>query len=166
MQRRIEDVNTPVSLSLNDTLTLEVKVENLEVDYIEGYLGQQTSSIGPQALDFSYNQDLPFESLNFERIDVGISFENEIGVPAQLIIKQLDFQNLASESRKFFFVVVSEQEGGWKEEIPSTIEKGRRETSNKTDAEGKKISRTIEERKDGNMQQEGGRKEGALQDEG
>lgn len=93
---RIEAVNTPVSLSLNDTLTLEVKVENLEVDYVEGFLGQQTSSIGPQALDFSYSQDLPFESLSFERIDVGISFENEIGVPAQLKINQLDFLNQAS----------------------------------------------------------------------
>ncbi len=93
---RIEDVNTPVSLSLNDTLTLEVKVENLEVDYIEGYLGQQTSSIGPQALDFSYSQNLPFEALSFERIDVGISFENEIGVPAQLKINQLDFLNQGS----------------------------------------------------------------------
>lgn len=93
---RIEDVNTPVSLSLNDTLTLEVKVENLEVDYVEGYLGQQTSSIGPEVLNFVYSQDLPFESLSFKRIDVGISFENEIGVPAQLKINQLDFLNQAS----------------------------------------------------------------------
>lgn len=70
----------------------KIKFINTLVDvvpyYVKGYFGMQSYRFGPETTDFSVFNRIVDGALDIEDVDVNLSFENGIGVDAQLVINQ------------------------------------------------------------------------------
>lgn len=61
--------------------------------YVRGYFGSQSYRFGPESTNFNVFERIIDGTIDIEDIDVNLSFENGIGVDAQLIINQLKTVN-------------------------------------------------------------------------
>lgn len=57
--------------------------------YVKGYFGSQSYRFGPETTDFTVFNRIIDGTIDIEDVDVTLSFENGIGVDAQLVINQL-----------------------------------------------------------------------------
>jgi len=97
---RIDEITSPITLSLQDTLSLKIYIEELEANYVEGYFGKRTLKVEPTTMTFNFNTEVPYSNIDFEKIDVALGFKNYIGVPAALKLKSIDFTNTSKNSTK------------------------------------------------------------------
>lgn len=92
----IEPTPEPIPLSLDDTLEISLQVKDMEASYVEGYMGNEVYSVGPE----TENIDLPISvgegELTFENVKMTVVFENELGIPAAITLSQLTGINAES----------------------------------------------------------------------
>ena len=78
--------------TVNINIGQKIRFVNSFVDvvpfYVRGYFGSQSYRFGPETTDFSVFSRIVDGTLDIENIDVNLSFENGIGVDAQLVINQ------------------------------------------------------------------------------
>jgi hypothetical protein len=84
------------SLSLNDSIRIEVTFSNIEPSYVRGYLGQDTINIGtpgnPSSVSFSLFDKIESGTLNFESVKFSLVVHNGIGVNGEVNINQITAQ--------------------------------------------------------------------------
>lgn len=97
---RIDEITSPITLSLQDTLSLKIFIEELEANYIEGYFGKRSIKVEPTTMTFNFNTDVPYSNIDFEKIDVALGFKNYIGVPAALKLNKIEFTNTSKNTTK------------------------------------------------------------------
>lgn len=86
---RIEYTGDLIHLSLEDTISVAIQVNEMIPSYVEGYLGQQTFEINPDTIQFDIFDRIKVANFRFESAKLEISVENELGVDGQLVFNQL-----------------------------------------------------------------------------
>ncbi len=86
---RIENTGQIIHLSLQDTISLAIQVEELIPSYVEGYLGQQVFEIDPDTIFFNAFDDIKAGAFSFETAKLEITVENGLGVDGELVFNQL-----------------------------------------------------------------------------
>lgn len=83
--------------TVNINIGQKIKFLNTLVDvvpfYVRGYFGSQSYRFGPETTSFSVFDRIVDGTLDIEDVDVNLTFENGIGVDAQLVINQLKTVN-------------------------------------------------------------------------
>ena len=77
-----------VDISLQDSIDIDLGFDNIKARYVEGYLGQDTFSLKTGVKVDAWN-DFPLEGVDFKTINLTLFLENGLGVPGELIIKEL-----------------------------------------------------------------------------
>ncbi len=90
---RIDSTGRLVNLSLNDSILMFVKLRDFIPEYIEGYLGNLETSVGPEASPIDLFRSFRGGELNFEDIQLSLAISNENGVPFEVDVKQLEGLN-------------------------------------------------------------------------
>ena len=90
---RIDSTGKVVRLSKNDSIDVRVEVEQFKPSYVEGFLGNDTLSLGPDTIDFTGLEELEQEGLNLVKAKVMFVISNGIGADAELEIKKLSSIN-------------------------------------------------------------------------
>lgn len=79
--------------TVNINIGQKIKFNNNFVDvvpfYVRGYFGSQSYRFGPETTDFAVFDRIVDGTIDIEDVDVNLTFENGIGVDAQLVINQL-----------------------------------------------------------------------------
>ncbi len=86
--------------TVNINIGQKIKFNNTLIDvvpyYVRGYFGSQSYHFGPETTGFSVFDRIVDGTLNIENLDVSLTFDNGIGVDAQLVINQLKTINTHS----------------------------------------------------------------------
>lgn len=90
---RIDSTGEIINLSLQDTISLTIQVEELIPSYVEGYLGQETIIIDPDTIVFDVFKNIRAGSMKFESAKLAITVENGMGVDGVLNITKLSAIN-------------------------------------------------------------------------
>ena len=90
---RINDTETIVDLSLDDTLSIILQVATFKPSFIRGYLGRDTIEVGPETIDFDLPGSIDLSQIEVEDVRLDFVVENHIGVEGQLELRQLTAQN-------------------------------------------------------------------------
>ena len=90
---RIEYTGQIIHLSLQDTISLAIQVEELIPSYVEGYLGQQVFEIDPDTITFDIFNNIKAGAFNFETAKLEITVENGLGVDGELVFNKLSAIN-------------------------------------------------------------------------
>lgn len=86
---RIDSTGRLINLSLNDSLLVYVKLSQFVPEYVEGYLGNNSISIGPEAVGVDLFKNFKAGSIDFEEVKIAIGISNGNGVPFDVDIQSL-----------------------------------------------------------------------------
>ena len=95
---KIEPTPEPIPLSLDDTLFVELAVKEMEASYVEGYMGSEIYTVGPEIEAIELPDALTEGGLTFEDVKMTVVFENSLGVPAEVSISELTGINTTNSS--------------------------------------------------------------------
>jgi hypothetical protein len=90
---RIDSTGEVVSLSLQDSIRVFVKLRNFVPEYVEGYLGNTEVSIGPQSVPLDLFKSFYGGTLDLEEVEVDLTIENGNGVPFDIALNSLNAIN-------------------------------------------------------------------------
>ena len=90
---RIDSTGELIHLSLEDTLSMEIRVEEMTPSYVEGYFGQETLTIDPDTILIDFFSAFKAGSADFESAKMNITIENGLGIDGQLKFDQLTALN-------------------------------------------------------------------------
>ncbi len=91
---RIISSGNPVPLALTDYMTVTVSGVGLKPVIVEGYLGQNTFSIGPDIVNLDIFKGIESGTLNFENIDMRFVVDNGFGIDAEVVVNDMTSRNL------------------------------------------------------------------------
>ncbi len=90
---RIDSTGRLVNLSLDDSLLVYVKLSQFVPEYVEGYLGNNSISIGPEAVSLELFKNFKAGSIDFEEVKISIGVNNGNGVPFNVDLQSLEALN-------------------------------------------------------------------------
>lgn len=90
---RIEYTGRKVSLSLDDSIQVEVRIEKAKPYYIKGYLGSDNIEIGSGSFNFDVFKRIESGLLNFEKVKLSFLIENGLGLDASYKINNVTATN-------------------------------------------------------------------------
>lgn len=102
---RIDSTGKIVSLSLDDTLSMEIKVVEMTPSYVEGYLGQQSINIPADTVDIDVFGAIKSGSIAFESASLKVTVENGLGIDGQLNFNSLKALNTSTGQEVTFPVI-------------------------------------------------------------
>ncbi|MCD4695346.1 MAG: hypothetical protein K8S16_03810 [Bacteroidales bacterium] len=79
----------PLLVEPTDSFVVNIRFKDIVIDYAKGYFGQNTFNFGPEQYPFSLFEDLDVAGFSIEEADVLLEIENNYGVEADYIIKEL-----------------------------------------------------------------------------
>jgi len=82
-----------VHLSLNDSFTVVVQLKYAYPYYAEGYLGQDTFSLGTGSVNLDMFNRIQSGTLNFDSANVRLVVENGLGLPGKVVVNELKASN-------------------------------------------------------------------------
>ncbi|MCP4521167.1 MAG: hypothetical protein GY827_05695 [Cytophagales bacterium] len=82
-----------ISLSLLDTISLQIEIDKMVPEYVEGYLGQEEFSTGLQTIPVDLTDVLPSGDFTFETVNTSLVFQNSLGIDGQVIINTMQSKN-------------------------------------------------------------------------
>ncbi|MGE0562508.1 MAG: hypothetical protein AB7O47_11885 [Flavobacteriales bacterium] len=85
---RVDTNGATVNITPGEEITFINTLVDVVPFYVKGYFGSQSYQFGPETTDFTVFDRIVDGTIDIEDVDVNISFENGIGVDAQLIINQ------------------------------------------------------------------------------
>lgn len=104
---RIDSTGEIVNLSLQDTISLVIQVEELIPSYVEGYLGQEVITIDPDTIVFDVFKNIKAGSVEFESAKLAVTVENGMGVDGVLNITRLSAINSTTGQKVDFPTIPS-----------------------------------------------------------
>lgn len=93
LKGRIDSTGQLVSLSLEDSLLVYVKLSGFEPEYVKGYAGHSTVESGLQEVPISIFNKIGGGQIDFEQISVSVGVQNENGVPFAVELQSLTASN-------------------------------------------------------------------------
>jgi hypothetical protein len=81
------------TLSLQDSVNVEVSFNDVEPYYVEGYLGKDTLNVGPSDVSFDLFDKIESGTLEFENVKLSLIAKNGIGVDGNVSINQIRASN-------------------------------------------------------------------------
>lgn len=90
---RIDSTGELIHLSLEDTLSMEIRVEEMTPSYVEGYFGQETLTIDPDTILIDFFSAFKAGSADFESAKMNITIENGLGIDGKIQFDQLTALN-------------------------------------------------------------------------
>lgn len=85
----IEPTTTPIQLTTSDTVYVEISVDGLTPNSVEGYMGNNTYSVSETSVIDIFQNDLLTE-VDFKTINLAFVVTNEFEIPAQIDINTLN----------------------------------------------------------------------------
>ena len=92
----IDSTGELVTISKNDSIYIDYKLENIVPEYVSGYLGQQIVTVGPEKNDFDALKNIKGGSINLEDASIDLSIKNNVGVQGRINLYSLTSINTAS----------------------------------------------------------------------
>lgn len=93
MVARLDSTGKMVTFTLNDSFIINSGFKNLTPEYVEGYLGKDSISIGPDETVFSFFDKISSGSIDLEDAKLSLSVENGIGVDGIVNINSIKAVN-------------------------------------------------------------------------
>ncbi len=90
---RIDSTGQTQTLSSADSIYIDYGLVDVVPAYIEGYLGQQILTLGPEEVNFDLFKNIQSGSLSLQDVTVGIDIENGVGVNARMNLYELTAVN-------------------------------------------------------------------------
>ncbi|MCQ2287275.1 MAG: hypothetical protein MJZ76_10470, partial [Bacteroidales bacterium] len=99
LNAKIQNQGTDSAISIGNKLYINIRFNDVKLDYVKGYFGQLTEHYGPQNLDIDIFKTITNGTLDLKQCNAKILIENGLGADAQLTLKQLKAKNtqLATE---------------------------------------------------------------------
>jgi hypothetical protein len=88
----------PVVVQAGEKITISNKLIGVVPSYVRGFFGNQQYHFGPETTDFNAFSRILAGTLDLNQVDVNLSFENGIGVDAQITLNQLAATNTKNAS--------------------------------------------------------------------
>lgn len=89
----VDTNGSTVNINIGQKLKYINTLKDVVPYYVKGYFGSQNYRFGPETTNFKVFDRIIDGTIDIEDVDVNLSFENGIGVDAQLIINQLKTVN-------------------------------------------------------------------------
>ncbi|GDX51332.1 hypothetical protein LBMAG27_03790 [Bacteroidota bacterium] len=89
----IDSTGQVQTLSFADSIYIDYGLVDIIPEYIEGFLGQQILTLGPEEVNFDLFKNIQSGSISLEDVNVGIDIENGVGVNARLNLYELTAVN-------------------------------------------------------------------------
>lgn len=86
----------PMLITPLDSFVVNIRFVDIVVDYAKGYFGQNVHNFGPEEYPFDLFQDLDLAGFSIEEASVLLDIENNYGVEADFILKELKAINSQS----------------------------------------------------------------------
>ena len=96
---RIDSTGRLVNLSLDDSLLVYVKLSQFKPEYVEGYLGSNSISIGPEAVNLDLFKNFKDGTIDFEEVKISIGVSNGNGVPFSVALNSLEAINTTTNEQ-------------------------------------------------------------------
>jgi hypothetical protein len=90
-----------VTLYPEDKFSVDLRFENITLDYVLGYFGQNIFTIGPDETDVDLFGDLDVKGLSVEQMNVELEIRNYFGLEGYLNINQLSAINSSTGQEVF-----------------------------------------------------------------
>lgn len=90
---RIDSSGIQRTITKQDSVYINLQIEELTPKCIRGYLGQQNIHVGPATAAINFLDKINASSLDFEMASLAIRIENLIGATAELDVQQLTATN-------------------------------------------------------------------------
>lgn len=84
---------SPTTMTNGQEFTFHTNFENLQLNYIKGYLGNEIQTTGPDTTAFDFFQRISCSSLSLNNIDVTLKISNGIGADIRFIPISLSSKN-------------------------------------------------------------------------
>lgn len=84
----VDTNGSTVNINIGQKIRYNNTLKDVVPFYVRGYFGSQSYHFGPETTGFTVFDRIVNGTLDIEDVDVNISFENGIGVDAQLVINQ------------------------------------------------------------------------------
>ena len=94
---RIDSTGEVVSLSLDDSIRVFVKLRNFIPVYVEGYLGNNEANVGPTTVPLELFRSFYGGTLDLEEVGIDITVENGNGVPFDVSLTTLNAINTRTQ---------------------------------------------------------------------
>ncbi len=91
----IEPTTTPIQLTTSDTVYVEISVDGLTPNSVEGYMGNNTYSVSETSVIDIFQNDL-LTKVDFKTINLAFVVTNEFEIPAQIDINTLNVSDGSS----------------------------------------------------------------------
>lgn len=95
---RIDSTGREVSLSTADSVYIDYGLVDIVPDYVNGYLGQQIVTVGPDEQGFDLFSKVKSGTLSLENVSVDMGIENGVGVDGRIILYDLSSVNTNKNS--------------------------------------------------------------------
>jgi hypothetical protein len=89
MKGRIQYTGQMKTLKRSDTLYIRAGMINVVPEYVRGYVEEQSFSFGPSVTSFDIFNKIRSGSIDLEDVDMDISLNNGLGVPAEVNLNQI-----------------------------------------------------------------------------
>ncbi len=89
----IDSTGQVQTLSFADSIYIDYGLVDVVPEYIEGFLGQQILTLGPEEVNFDLFKNIQSGSISLKDVNVGIDIENGVGVNARLNLYELTAVN-------------------------------------------------------------------------
>lgn len=93
LKASIDSTGIVKTLSLNDSVFIDYRFENIVPSYINGYLGQHIEEIGPANSPFSLFNHIQSGLLDLSQVDVDVDVTNGMGAEGRVMIYNLSSVN-------------------------------------------------------------------------
>lgn len=93
LKAKIEYTGVKKTLSLEDTVYVNAKIQDLRPDIAHGYIGKKSVNIGPSEIDFDLFNKIKSGNIELQDVDFTIEVDNGIGAAAVARITNLTSEN-------------------------------------------------------------------------
>ena len=89
----IRQTTTPVDITLQDTIFVEISIADLKTSQIKGYVGQVSFQFGPESVNMNLFDALDVSLLNFREATIDLNFDNGMGIAGNGDVNYLKSMN-------------------------------------------------------------------------
>ena len=93
LKAKIEYTGVKKTLSLEDTVYVNAKIQDLRPDIAHGYIGKKSESVGPSEIDFDLFNKIKSGNIQLQDVNFTIEVDNGIGAAAVARITNLTSEN-------------------------------------------------------------------------
>ncbi len=93
IEASIDSTGQLQTLSFGDSIYIDYGLVDLVPEYIEGFLGQQILTLGPEEVNFDLFKNIQSGSISLSDVNLGIDIENGVGVNVRMNLYELTAVN-------------------------------------------------------------------------